>query len=155
VKIKEILKAFRSRLDDQRIIRQQEEEITRLNNTIDNLLLKQGQYHEQHVESHEQRIETRELELRREYEAIIRGKNGEVEKIKNKYKSFWQIYEDLMERHVELEKLRVSILAKMNLVRGYDQESLKCLGTLVDEIEGFNRNINSLESRAGKLIPER
>lgn len=153
--VREFLRAFRSRLDDQRVIGQLNEQIVRLNSTIDNLLRKHSEHHSQHVESHESQIEMRELEMQREFDAILNMRDREIEQIKFKYKNFWQVYEDLMERHTDLEKLRVGIAAKMGLVQGYDRESIKCMKIVIEEIDVFNRKIESLECRANKLIPER
>src|SRR4030042_533127 len=154
-KVFDVFKAFKIRVDAQTLIRHQKEEIGRLNNTINTLLEKQSRYHEQHVENHDKTLIEREEELRREFQAVLRSKNSEIENIKNKYSSFWEVYEELTKRKLDLEKLRVSILERIELASNFNKESIKSLNITVSEMSDFIENMNKLDTRTNKLIPER
>ncbi len=154
-KIKDYFEAFFSRVDDKTLLRHKGEEIIRLNNTIDELLKKQSRYHEQHVETSDKSLMEREEQLRREFESILRSKDNEIESIKSKYKSFWNMYEELSKRKVQLEKLKVSLSERINLAYSFTEESIKVMHTSTYEIDDFLSSMKKLEMQVSKAIPER
>lgn len=153
--IRDFFKTFFSRVDDKILIRTKEDEILRLNNTINVLLEKQSIYHDRHIENSEQTLTERENQLRREFESVLRTKNNEIITIKNKYKNFWEMYEELNIRKIDLEKLKVKLLERIEMASSFTAETTKSLKIAVTEIEDFILNMEKLEIKIDKLIPER